>query len=63
MPLIGSFLLFAGVVMLGMTVVAMSIWGPYLVEFKNLQDAYMAVILFSMGKPHSEDVVGLLDFE
>ncbi len=49
--------------MLGMTVVAMSIWGPYLVEFKDLQDAYMAVILFSMGKPHSEDVVGLLDFE
>lgn len=59
-----AFLLFAGVVLLGMTAVAMNIWGPYLIEFKSLRDAFLAVLYFSMGTEiqinHS---VGLLDFE
>lgn len=49
MPQIAAFLLFAGVVLLGMTAVAMTIWGPYLIEFKSLRDAFLAVLYFSMG--------------
>ena len=45
-----AFLIFIGVVLVGMAIVAMSIWGPYIMEFKDFTNAFLAIIYFQMGK-------------
>jgi len=46
MSLVGTFILFIAVVMVGMTIIAMDIWGPYMIEFKTFSDAFLAVTFF-----------------
>lgn len=40
---------FISVVMMGMTFIAMQVWGPYMIEFKNFSDAFIGVLFFQMG--------------
>lgn len=54
MPMAGSFIVFIGVVLCGMSVIAMNIWGPFMQQFSAFTDAFMSVLFFQMG---------LLDFE
>lgn len=44
LPLVGAFLIFIAIVLTGMSIIAMNIWGPYMVEFKTFSDAFMSVL-------------------
>ena len=46
----GAFLGFLAIILVGMTVIAMNIWGPYMIEYKNFSDAFIAVLFIHMGK-------------
>jgi hypothetical protein len=46
MTLVGTFLTIIGIIMIGMAMIVMNVWGPYLVEFKQFSDAFMAMIFF-----------------
>lgn len=47
----GAFMGFIAMVMIGMTIIAMQVWGPYMIEFKNFSDAFLTVLYFQMGNP------------
>ena len=49
MTLVVAFVFFTGIVMIGMTIVAINVWGPYMVEFKNFSDAFLAIFFLHMG--------------
>jgi hypothetical protein len=46
MPLMSAFIGFIAIVMVGMTFIAMQVWGPYMVEFKSFSDAFIGVLFF-----------------
>ena len=47
--IVAAFLLFIGIIMIGMTIIAMNVWGPYLIQFKNFSDAFLSITYFQMG--------------
>jgi hypothetical protein len=49
MPLVISFLLFILLIIIGMTIVSMNIWGTYMIEFKEFSDAFLSVLFIHMG--------------
>lgn len=49
MTLVLAFVFFIGIVMIGMTIIALNIWGPFMVEFKNFSDAFLAIFFLHMG--------------
>lgn len=53
MPLLSAFILFIAIIMTGMTIIAMNIWGPYMLEFKIFSDAFISVLFFQMGNNYS----------
>ena len=64
MPLLSAFILFIAIAMIGMTIIAMNIWGPYMIEFKNFSDAFISVLFFQMGNYNMNlNILGILNFE
>ena len=49
MPLVWSFLVFITVLMAGLSVIGMNIWGVYMIEYKNFPDAFLSIIFIHMG--------------
>ena len=49
MPLVWSFLAFIALIMTGLTIIAMNIWGQYMIEYKSFSDAFMSVLFIHMG--------------
>ena len=49
MTLVWAFVFLVGIVMIGMTIIAMNMWGPYMVEFKNFSDAFLSILFLHMG--------------
>lgn len=36
--------------MLGLTIIAMNIWGPTMIQYKDFSNAFLSVLLMQMGK-------------
>ena len=49
MPMVWSFIAFIALIMTGLTIIAMNIWGPYMIEYKSFTDAFMSVLFIHMG--------------
>jgi hypothetical protein len=47
--LVGTFVGFISINLIGMTVVAMNIWGPQVYSFKSFSDAFLSVIFIQLG--------------
>lgn len=46
MTLVGTYLTIIGVIMTGMTMIVLNVWGPYLMDFKTFGDAFMSIFYF-----------------
>ena len=49
MPLVWTMLAFIALIMTGLTIIAMNIWGQYMIEYKSFTDAYMSILFIHMG--------------
>ncbi|CDW84322.1 UNKNOWN [Stylonychia lemnae] len=63
--LVGALVSFICVVLIGMSIVAMNIWGAQVLQFKTFSNAFLSVIFLQMGilKLINNGILGLVDFD